>query len=147
MSNVRVLCGCFSYGAPVSHWACGNGRTQLLASGTCGCQGYDLTQGDDYKIILDLLPYAEHFIGSQSEDIQRRVVELICAGVLNYGDQELVSGGWCTHVVRARCLTSFDQQLSRPYIAGTEVALSWTRKTLLVSSTKHREVLDASNKG
>ena len=106
-----------------------------------------MTQGDDYKTVIDLLPYADFFIGHHSEDIQRRVVELICTGVLNYGDQELVSGGGCTHVVHARCLTSFDQQLLLPYIAGTEVALSWTRKTLLVSSTNHREVLDASNEG
>ena len=96
---------------------------------------------------MDRLPYAEFLIGSHSEDVQRQVVDLLCSGFIIMGDQKQVSGGACTHVVHARCLTSFDQQLLLPYIAGTEVALSWTRKTLLVSSTKHREVLDASNEG
>ena len=116
-----------------------------MSSGTCGCQGYDLTRGDDYKLVMDKLPYAEFFIESYSEDVQRRVVELICSGNYVNGDIDLVSGGGCTHVVHARCRTSFDQRPPLAYNAGTEVGLSPTGKTLLVASAKHREVLGESH--
>lgn len=61
--------------------------TQLLSSGTCGCQGYDLTQGDDYIEVMDNLGFVEYYIGDYSEDIQRQVVEILCSGVVNYGEQ------------------------------------------------------------
>ena len=76
---------------------------QLLSSGTCGCLGYDLTRGDDYKIVMAELSYAEFFLGSHSEDVQRRVVELICSGTYVTGDIDVVSEEGCTHIVHARC--------------------------------------------
>ena len=72
-----------------------------MSSGTCGCQGYDLTQGHDYKTIMDLLSFAEFYIGSYSEDIQRQVIEIICSGVVNYGEHSQVSGGVCADVMQA----------------------------------------------
>ena len=68
-----------------------NEPPQLMSSGACGCLGYDLTQGDDYKTILDLLCFAEFFIGTYGEDIQRQVVEILCSGVVNYGDHSQVN--------------------------------------------------------
>ena len=62
-----------------------------MGSGTCGCQGYDLTQGDDYKTIMDYLPYTEYYLRGNSEDIRRQVIELICSGVSVFGDQDQVS--------------------------------------------------------
>ena len=63
-----------------------------MSSDTCGCHGYDLTQGDDYKAVMALLAYVEFYIGGYSEDIQRQVVELLCNGVLSYGEQAQVTG-------------------------------------------------------
>ena len=74
---------------------CGNEWTQLLSSGICGCHGYDLTQGDDYKLLLDDFSYLEFYIGEFSEDIQRQVVELLCSGVIALGDMDQV--GWVYH--------------------------------------------------
>ena len=118
-----------------------------MSSGTCGCQGYDLTQGDDYKIIMDQLSYAEFFLGSHSEDVQRRVIELICSRAVVMGEQNMVSGRACTHVVHARCRTSFDQRPSLPDNAGTEAGLYLTQKTFLVPSAKCRVVLVESDEG
>ena len=78
------------------------------------------------------LSYAELILGNYSEDVQRRVVELICSGNYVDGDIDLVSGGGCTHVVHARCRTAFNQRHSLPYNAGTVVGRSPTRKILLV---------------
>ena len=63
-----------------------------MSSGTCGCQGYDLTQGDDYQTVMGMLSYVEFYIGGFSEDIQRRVVEIICNGVTNFGEHSQVTG-------------------------------------------------------
>eukprot|EP00904_Undaria_pinnatifida_P007024 jgi/Undpi1/3451/HiC_scaffold_16.g06823.m1 len=74
-------------------WSCegtasvGEQPSELLSSGTCGCQGYDLTQGDDYIEVMDNLGFVEYYIGDYSEDIQRQVVEILCSGVVNYGEQ------------------------------------------------------------
>ena len=62
-----------------------------MGSGTCGCLGYDLTQGDDYKTVMTKLDYVEFFIGGFSEDIQRQVVNILCSGVVNFGEQAHVS--------------------------------------------------------
>ena len=63
---------------------------QLLSSGTCGCHGYDLTQGDDYKLVLPQIAYLEFYIGEFDEDIQRQVVETLCSGVVSLGDMDQV---------------------------------------------------------
>ena len=118
---------------------------QLLSSGTCGCLGYDLTRGDDYKIVMAELSYAEFFLGSHSEDVQRRVVELICSGTYVTGDIDVVREEGCTHIVHARWRSSVDPRPSLPYNAGTEVGLSPTRKTLLVPGAKRRKVLGESH--
>ena len=69
-----------------------------MASGTCGCLSYDLTQGDDYKTVMALLAYMEFYIGGYSDDIQRQVVEIICSGVLNFGEHSQVSGLMGLHI-------------------------------------------------
>lgn len=69
---------------------CGNYSTQLLADGTCGCHGYDLTQGDDWKLIIGEFAYLEFYIGKFSEDIQRQVVQSLCNGVIALGDMDQV---------------------------------------------------------
>ena len=107
-----------------------------MSSGTCGCQGYDLTQGDDYKIIMDRLPYAEFLIGSHSEDVQRQVVELLCSRVIAMGEQNQVSGGVCTHVAQVRCRASFDQRPSLPYKARTEVGLPTDQEDIACTQRK-----------
>lgn len=71
---------------------CGDIQTQLLSDGTCGCLGYDLTQGDDYKLIIPQLASLEFLIGECTEDVKREVVELICSGVVALGEMDQV--GW-----------------------------------------------------
>ena len=63
-----------------------------MSTGTCGCLAYDLTQGDDYKTIMAELAYGDVLLGGFSDDIQRQIVEMICSGVLNYGEQGQVTG-------------------------------------------------------
>ena len=63
-----------------------NPPTQLLSSGTCGCLGYDLIRRDDYKTVMGKLAYMSFFLGGFSDDIQRQMAEIICSGVLNYGE-------------------------------------------------------------
>lgn len=60
---------------------------QVLESGVCGCQGYDLTQGDDYKNIYVSMAFLDDYIGDASDDTKRRVVELLCSNTVNDGDQ------------------------------------------------------------
>ena len=69
---------------------CGIEWTQLLSSGTCGCHGYDLTKGDDYKLVIPEFSYLEFYIGEFSEDVQRQVVEALCSGVIALGDMDQV---------------------------------------------------------
>ena len=70
-----------------------------MSSGTCGCHGYDLTQGDDYKLVLPEFSYLASYIGGFSEDVQRQVVELLCSGVIALGDMDQV--GWVYCVCKA----------------------------------------------
>lgn len=59
---------------------------QLLESGKCGCLDYDLTQGDDYKSIMNSMVFVSGYIGDFSEDVQRSVVATLCNGIANDGD-------------------------------------------------------------
>ena len=86
-----VLNGISSLSFAVAFCAGINRRTQLLASGTCGCLGYDLTQGDDYRAVIAELAYVNDYIAGFSEDVQRQIVEMTCSGVLNYGEQGQVT--------------------------------------------------------
>ncbi|CAM9493178.1 unnamed protein product [Ectocarpus sp. 6 AP-2014] len=58
---------------------------ELLSSGQCGCHGYDLTQGSDYKIVMESMEYLEDLIGDFDDTTQRKVVEALCTGVVNFG--------------------------------------------------------------
>lgn len=62
-----------------------------MSNGTCGCLGYDLTQGDDYQFLIPQLTSLEFLLGECSEDVKREVVELICSGVVALGDMDQVS--------------------------------------------------------
>lgn len=81
-----------------------NTPTQLLKSGTCGCLGYDLTQGYDYKAVLASLAFADYYIEDFSDDVQRQIVEMTCSGVLNYGEQGQVTGGVFATTNRLSCI-------------------------------------------
>lgn len=50
---------------------------QVFASGQCGCQGYDLTQGDDYETIFDTMADMTDIIGGFDSDIKRQVVAIL----------------------------------------------------------------------
>lgn len=54
--------------------------------GVCGCHGYDLTQGDDYKEVMKTMIHFEDMLGDLDGETIRKVVELFCNGVIGYGD-------------------------------------------------------------
>jgi len=54
--------------------------------GVCGCHGYDLTQGEDYKEVMKTMFAIEFFLADFDEDTTRKVVKLFCDGVIGYGD-------------------------------------------------------------
>ena len=58
----------------------------MLKSGVCGCQGYDLTQGGDYKTIYDSISFLDDYIGEKDDGIKRQVVELLCSSTVSDGD-------------------------------------------------------------
>lgn len=59
---------------------------QVLASGTCGCLDYDLSQGDDWRTIYDNMAFVDDYIGDYDDDIKRQVVAALCTGTVNDGD-------------------------------------------------------------
>ncbi|CAM9668790.1 unnamed protein product [Ascophyllum nodosum] len=61
----------------------------VFSSGMCGCHGFDLTQGDDYKTIsaaLKLSKLTPDF-DDLEEDVQREIVSILCSSVLGLGEQ------------------------------------------------------------
>lgn len=67
---------------------CCNSATlrQILQSDTCGCRGYDLESGDDYKFVLYHFDELEFLTADLDEDLKREIVKALCSGVLNYGE-------------------------------------------------------------
>lgn len=59
---------------------------QILADGTCGCLGYDLSQGDDWKTIYNSMSFVSDYIGDFDDDTKRQVVAALCTGTVNDGD-------------------------------------------------------------
>ncbi|CAM9212040.1 unnamed protein product [Hapterophycus canaliculatus] len=60
--------------------------SDVLASGQCGCQGYDLTQGDDYEKIYNTMADMDEIIGDFDSDVKRQVVAALCTTPMNDGD-------------------------------------------------------------
>lgn len=52
----------------------------------CGCLDYDLTQGDDYLVLMSKIAFLPEYLADFSEDIKRKVVSKLCTGVTNDGD-------------------------------------------------------------
>ncbi|CAN0363328.1 unnamed protein product [Pylaiella littoralis] len=60
---------------------------EILSSGQCGCQGYDLTQGDDWQTIYYNSTVAfDDVISEYDDDTKRQVVEAVCASTIYVGD-------------------------------------------------------------
>jgi len=59
---------------------------QVLSSGQCGCQGYDLSQGDDYEQIYNSMTEMSNLIGDFDVDTKRQVVAALCSTPMNDGD-------------------------------------------------------------
>ncbi|CBN79226.1 ortho-aminophenol oxidase [Ectocarpus siliculosus] len=59
---------------------------EVLSSGQCGCQGYDLTQGDDYESIYYNMVDLDDLIGDFDADVKRQVVAALCTTTMNDGD-------------------------------------------------------------
>lgn len=84
--DIKAHIGCFLLRPPPASFLAPLSCGQLFASGQCGCQGYDLTQGDDYETIYNRLDLIDELIGSASSDVKRQVVEIICSSTVNDGD-------------------------------------------------------------
>lgn len=59
--------------------------SQVMSSGQCGCQGFDLSQGDDYTAIFETL-YARDLLIDFDDDTKRQVIQALCTGTVNDGD-------------------------------------------------------------
>ncbi|CAB1107536.1 TYR [Ectocarpus sp. CCAP 1310/34] len=65
---------------------------ELLSSGKCGCLGYNLSQGDDWKTIYaNPTSNLDDFIGDYDDETKRQVVAAVCASTIYYGDHLHVS--------------------------------------------------------
>ncbi|CAM9642571.1 unnamed protein product [Ascophyllum nodosum] len=75
---------------------------ELAQNKVCGCHGYNLDEGGDYKFVMERLDFLEFYIGHFDEHTQREVVKGICDGVVNYGEHGQSSSTldpsfWPTH--------------------------------------------------
>eukprot|EP00904_Undaria_pinnatifida_P007013 jgi/Undpi1/3441/HiC_scaffold_16.g06813.m1 len=41
-------------------------------------------------MVMDNLDYVKFYVSGYSEDVQRKVVEILCSGVVNYGEQSQI---------------------------------------------------------
>lgn len=62
------------------------GLAKLLSSGVCGCHGFDLTQGDDYRTIFDRMFLMREFMADADSDMKREVVSILCSSPISEGD-------------------------------------------------------------
>ncbi|CAM9627360.1 unnamed protein product [Pylaiella littoralis] len=82
-------------------------RRLLFEAGVCGCHGYDLTQGDDFLEIFDMLVFIEELTPDLDEDTKRKLVATLCSSKVNDGDHLQSSSSldpsfWSTHPTMER---------------------------------------------
>lgn len=58
----------------------------------CGCLDYDLTEGDDYIMLLESM-LSKQLLDPFDADTKRTVVSMICDAPVNPGDHLQVSNG------------------------------------------------------
>lgn len=67
-------------------------KPQVYARGQCGCLGYDLTQGDDWKTIYyNSTGDFDSYISEYDDDTKRRVIAEICSSTTTNGEHLHVS--------------------------------------------------------
>lgn len=66
-----------------------------MKKGVCGCIGYDLDKGDDFKTVMTTMTFMMDKIGDFDDDTQRQVVRLLCSGIMNDGDHLQVQQRMC----------------------------------------------------
>lgn len=59
---------------------------KIFSSGVCGCQGFDLTQGDDYLKIFHTMAFASEYLADADDDTKREFVSILCSSAINDGD-------------------------------------------------------------
>ena len=73
-------------------------RSQVLQSGKCGCLDFDLTQGDDYILIMESMVFVSSYVDGYSDDVQRQIIATLCNGVANDGDHlQVKENALCLH--------------------------------------------------
>lgn len=70
----------------LSSVSCEHQVAKNSTSRRCGCLDYDLSQGDDYLFILDLLVFTGDALESLDADTKRKVVGMICDAPIAEGD-------------------------------------------------------------
>ena len=70
---------------------------QVLSSGVCGCQGYDLSQGDDYEHIFNTMTEMSSLLGDFDAEVKRKVVAALCTTPMNDGDHLQARGPVCCY--------------------------------------------------
>ena len=59
---------------------------KIFATGVCGCQDYDLTQGDDYLKIFRTMAFMDEYMKDTDDDTKRELVSILCSSTINDGD-------------------------------------------------------------
>lgn len=58
-----------------------------------------LTQGGDYETVIESLHFVTVYVSDYSADIKRKVVDNLCSGLVNFGEQSQVGGGGVSECV------------------------------------------------
>lgn len=73
---------------------------QLFDAGKCGCLDYNLEEGDDYRVILNMLGLLQEDLDKPGalpdfdSETQRKVAKSICTRPLSEGDHLQVKYGY-----------------------------------------------------
>ncbi|CAM9760402.1 unnamed protein product [Ectocarpus sp. 12 AP-2014] len=121
----------------------GTSTDELFSSGKCGCLGYDLSQGDDWKAIYanPTLKF-DDFISDYDDETKRQVVAAVCASAIYDGDH-LHAGSsldptfWPMHptIERLFMFSSLTGQLTNFHWPDSELSYTNTNGDTVVETT------------
>ncbi|CAM9151095.1 unnamed protein product [Choristocarpus tenellus] len=80
---------------------------EVMERGYCGCLGYNLDSGDDFKLIRDVMFLVPNLLESYDSNTQREVINILCSAPIDDGDQlqsssPLDPSFWPTHPTMER---------------------------------------------
>ncbi|CAM9863802.1 unnamed protein product [Pylaiella littoralis] len=102
----------------------GVSEIEVFSSGHCGCLGYDLKQGDDWKTIYhNSTMDFDSAIGKFDDDTKRSVVEAVCESTIYFGDH--IHAGSAMDPTFWPLHPSLERLLIYSLLTGQTTDLSW----------------------